>query len=438
MKKYIVLSLKSVCAIGLCAIVGFLLLLLVYAFPTSSIHKHIGQSTVIFLTERDYPRVHSWTDMWRDNYTDAIMIGHAGYEGRESILDKALFVYRTNASYQGNSLLPAETLIAVFSDDAYKDDPDFSFGRSNYSRYWHGYLILLKPLLCLFTYGQIRTINAVLQTILLILALYLMWKKNVKGMMIPFIVIWSVLIPMDTGALLQYSDIYYIYTFGSIVLLINFERLKTTNIVYYVFLGLGIATGYFDFLTYPIVALSIPLGIYLFLNHSSSIKEELVQMLVLSAFWGMGYLGMWACKWILVSIFTDVKIMDIVFRSIGKWTSNVSDLGESVTFFSTVIRLFSVVIVNPAFQVFILYTIVTGSLSIIFKKCKKRDFVVYGVLALYPFLWFAVVKSHSYSHYWFTHKDLIAFCFALMLMFSSNLALISKKGGSKKKKRMSH
>ena len=177
-KKYLIIFSKSIGVIALSAIVGFLLLLLVYTIPTSAIREHIRQSQDIFLTERDYPRVHSWTNMWRDNYTDALMIGHAGYEGEESTLDKTLFVYRNTASYQGNSLLPAETLIAVFADDSYADNPDFSFGRSDYSRYWHGYLVFLKPLLCLFTYGQIRTFNAILQAALLIAAPLMVFGVN--------------------------------------------------------------------------------------------------------------------------------------------------------------------------------------------------------------------------------------------------------------------
>ena len=33
--------------------------------------------------------------------------------------------------------------------------------QSNYGRYWHGYLAVLKPLLSLFTYEQLRVVNAV-------------------------------------------------------------------------------------------------------------------------------------------------------------------------------------------------------------------------------------------------------------------------------------
>ena len=85
--------------------------------------------------------------------------------------------------------------------------------------------------------------------------------------------------------------------------------------------------------------------------------------------------------------------------------------------------------------VFIIYTGLIALFSVIFKTWRKRDFAVYGVLSLFPALWFAVVKSHSYSHYWFTHKNLIVFCFALMLMFSSNFTLNAQNSFRQKKKK---
>lgn len=70
----------------------------------------------------------------------------------------------------------------------------------------------------------------------------------------------------------------------------------------YVFLIIGMATSYVDFLTYPFVSLGIPLVIWLILDNEEKVIQKLGKMVWNSGFWCAGYAGMWAGKWILGSI----------------------------------------------------------------------------------------------------------------------------------------
>ena len=62
-------------------------------------------------------------------------------------------------------------------------------------------------------------------------------------------------------------------------------------------------TVYFDFLTYPLVTLVYPLGIYLYF-HGGTPGKGIRGMVGNSAEWGVGYGGMWAAKWILADCLT--------------------------------------------------------------------------------------------------------------------------------------
>lgn len=49
---------------------------------------------------------------------------------------------------------------------------------------------------------------------------------------------------------------------------------------------LGMATGYFDFLTYPITALGLPLTMYLLLENDNKGKAK--KVIIYSIVWGTG------------------------------------------------------------------------------------------------------------------------------------------------------
>ena len=55
-----------------------------------------------------------------------------------------------------------------------------------YGKYWHGYLVFLRPLLTLLDYGKIRVLNGIVLTILLVIALYLLARRLSVGIALCF------------------------------------------------------------------------------------------------------------------------------------------------------------------------------------------------------------------------------------------------------------
>lgn len=456
-KKRLLLLLKCLGIIAVCAAVGLALLLAVYTLPTEPMQAHIRDTLDIFLDEGDYPRPHSWTKMWRDNFTDNIMLGNAAYGGDEPLLDKALSVYRTSVSYEGDNMMPSYALVAAYNDglaDFSGDESALVFARDDYARYWHGYLVFLKPLLSIMNYGNIRVLNGILQTALLLVALFMMWSRKQKGLIVPFILVWGTLIPTDTAACMQYSDIYYIYTIGTIVLIALYgkdtKRPLDADAFAFLFLALGIATSFFDFLTYPLVSLAVPLGAYLYIRLSAEpdtigtgnpgLRGDLLSMVWLSFLWGLGYVGMWACKWLLAIVFAGQGmgksgVAQSIASSIHYRMSSVTDQGKHISVFSTITSVFPVIINNPFFIASLVYIAILIALCFVFKKWSMRRGIVYALLAVYPFAWYAVVVNHSYVHYWFTYKELVITTFALMLMFTFGYEWFGKKRKAKPSKK---
>ena len=82
-KEYLRLGLKLCALIVFMTILGFLLLLAVYALPTAPMEKNLADSAEVFLREGSYPVTDILgADTRLDNYTDALMLLTAAYSRR--------------------------------------------------------------------------------------------------------------------------------------------------------------------------------------------------------------------------------------------------------------------------------------------------------------------------------------------------------------------
>ncbi len=72
------------------------------------------------------------------------------------------------------------------------------------------------------------------------------------------------------------------------------------NLMLYFFV-VGMVENFFDFLTYPIITLGIPLIVLLWLkirDESADLKENMIFTVKSSVSWGLGYALTWIAKWV--------------------------------------------------------------------------------------------------------------------------------------------
>jgi hypothetical protein len=131
---------KCIIIIILSGIICLGLLCFVYALPTENMEKDVKKS-IEMLEEQgpSYELIKGITSTRLDNYTDSIMLNTAIYNDEQSsILEKAVSGKRYEVS--GTTF---DSLIEYF-----KDGKSYTF--TSYERYWHGYLVVLKPFLIFF------------------------------------------------------------------------------------------------------------------------------------------------------------------------------------------------------------------------------------------------------------------------------------------------
>ena len=81
---------------------------------------------------------------------------------------------------------------------------------NDYARYWHGYLVLIRPLLIKLDYLQIRYVNVLIFFVLLGIT-FTMIKKKLGGLMASAFMVsimmgYAFLVPLS----LQFSSVFYI------------------------------------------------------------------------------------------------------------------------------------------------------------------------------------------------------------------------------------
>lgn len=386
-------------------IIGTLLLMLVYLLPTDIMYKNLKSSSALIHQETSYFNAYpNLRNTVQDNYTDALELSKAVYDGTESVIDKAMYAY-------GH-----QTVSDPFASLQDEMNTGIKGGRGGYTRYWHGYLLVLKPLLLIFNYNEIRYFNALFQLGLMVIVCLLLYKNNKKNFIIPYLFSMFAISFMTISKSLQYSCIFDIFNISMIIMLKYNDKLK--NHYLYYFLILGMCTSYFDFLTYPIATLGMSMITYIILNNKDN-KLLLKDIIIYSIMWGLGYGLMWGGKWLVGTLLTGENFFKSAMQAVE--TRSSSTIGDSkITYISVLYRNLGSYFSIPFIVIFVVLNI-----YYVIKLIKKFDInklkciFNYLLISMMPLAWYFVLKNHSYIHNFFTYRSLVVLLFAYLCFISS-------------------
>lgn len=396
LKKFIILYVVTylICCVSMC---------IVYALPQDRIRQHVAQSKEIFEEEGSYPRLISWRiSSQLDNFTDALMLLMAGYEGEGPFYQDAF--RNTFPAIEGNT--PTQTLIRIYTDE------DTEYIVNNYNRYWHGYLLYLKPLLCFFSYRGIRLLWGILQVSLTSIVLILFIRRRMVTEIVPFLAVYLFLDPAAMSLSLQHGIIFLLVVIQFLVILLFEETYAAREDIWlYHFFITGCLTSFFDFLTYPLVTFGIT-GAFIIYKYAKAGKDGFISFIKIFFTWGCGYVLFWAGKWVGGSIILKSNIIRDA-ASAMRFRSGYQTVDQSFSYLGVLFRNLG------ARWIFL------GILSLAFFICvwigktKRTDVQnkarLLILFALLPFVWYLVVANHSYEHFWFTFRELAVTVYVLVL-----------------------
>ena len=386
-------------------VAGTLALMAVYCLPVRPIQEHVRVSVDAFLEEGDNPFVlPGYKGASLDNTTDAIMLGNAVYQSEFPVYQAAMKAGRAELDNEHPQLALKKYL-----------NQDQGLTLTSYERYWHGYLVVLKPLLLVFNYGQIRILNGIVMAILVLLILRQLWKRDLRRGMLAFLLSVAGLFPMALPYSLQFSTSFYVGTGISLFLLYRYEKIKEKEQYIEMFFLAGALTSYVDFLTYPIYALGIPLVLCIVLDNEN-IGNELKRIVTCACSWGSGYLLMWAGKWLIGSALLKENIFaDALQTVMGRASGEVG--AEQISRIMAVLRNFYIYFNLYGVLLAGILILLVGIWCIRNRAVMKIDQALLLLLvAAGPICWYLVTANHAYIHYWFTFRNLSVSIFAFAMI----------------------
>jgi len=389
-------------------VTGFVLLMAVYCIPVTGV-KDSRQTAEIFRHEGDRPSVIlSLRGSTCDNYTDALMIAEAIFDDPQiSPLDKAIYVYRR-----------------ANSESATRDLADALEGGEMqwvipYARYWHGFLVFLRPMVLLFGYADMRMLMCSIQMLAFAAIIAALVRKNKPELVVPFFALMMTLSPMGTMLSIQYFAVFVIMAAAVLVVLYQDAWLREGARYYYFFVLAGMLTSYLDFLTYPLVTLCIPLMLALYQH----LDEKNLFGFVAAACvcWGIGYAGFWVLKWIAGWLLTGENM---VWTALSHTRFHVSaEEVDSGSRLQTLVENVAVVC-HPGYLVLYLGAAAAGIVRFVRSRCSAAALLSGGrplflLISLAPFVWWGITVTHSYLHDLFTYRLIIITVFGVLSWIAS-------------------
>lgn len=386
-------------------IFGFLLMVMTYSLPNDNVNEMVTGNEIVFppqnILYKDYT-----TSL--DLYTEKVILSELSFYNQNlSLTQNAMSVYGTS----GNEAYDQY----VSGDESCVD---------GYARYWHGNLVPLKILFLFFDYYTIKILEYFFEFILLIAVIKACIENNLKNYIVPFLLGLFFIHPEVIGLSFQFSTVYDIMLIA-IFIQIKFKDIlfKKERLLYY-FLIVGMATSFFDLLTYPLLSFGGPMIFYLLLERDKkSLKDNLKSILMFGFIWAIGFFGMWFSKWVIASLVLNQNIIvDGIINTLIRTSSTEFTRIDAVLSNMFIYKKKSYAIIMILISAYYIKRIIAARRNITYDDLKRV--LPYAAIAALPFIWYFLLSNHSYIHFWFTYRELFIFFFALMCAVEN---LLNKK-----------
>lgn len=425
--------LKYICIFIVTVIILFFSLVITSMIPKNAIKENMLESTEFFKKNSGIEAVQSRREYsYLHLYADSVLL---------------------NIIYSIDTTNPIESsLWCNFYQKLYVDiNNDFINVVENdiapnqqYLRYWHGSMILLRPLFTILNIEQIYILNAIVMLLLLIWLMIVLWKKSKK-----LAIIFCISIIMVAMALvpfcLEYTWTFLIMLITSIIA-INIEKNNEKKLGI-LFLISGIFTCFFDFLTTELITILVPIVLILIIRKKEerlkSFKEGIIFLIKYCMLWALGYVGMWGAKWWISSIILNINAMDYVKEEAMLRVNGLQGLSSKTQMYQGAIfknfqTLYPINIMKKESD---LLKIIIACLIILlvlldWKKIKKMWFpALLFLIAMTPYCRYLILANHSFRHSFFTFRSQMISIIAIIWAISEalNYDLIFKEIKLKKK-----
>ncbi len=395
--------------------IGLLLEVLVYMIPTDRIRANIANGIDIYHSETNfYMYSDGYLSTMNDNDSDSVILGETAYSSGNPLVDALESKYPIIETDEWQPRINNTIAYSHFNDDEFSYYP--------YSRYWHGYVTILKPFFYFFDFADARVFNYIFQLLAYIIVGYLLAAKIHPRYLIAYFSLLVVFNPVIIALAFQYSPCTYIMLITMMILL-KFQGVIADGRFMWVFMLSGILTAYFDFLTFPFVTLGVPSVLLLLTEDSNIVKMR--KCFFSGLFWCVGYVGMWAGKWVLSSLILNRNVIEEAAEYVSNRTGNSDPLTTRSDAFMAVcgvLMKWPYLLIGVALICFVVVKYIIPAVKAGNLRKMFTGFAPFVFVAMYGVIWILFTYEHCYENQKFTYRELGITVFALLagMLFAGN------------------
>ena len=340
-----------------------------------------------------------------DNFTSVLILKTAAYTGEEDLLTRTFGGMRTDMPAQDG-----ESHWEAFCQ--YADGSESPTGGLSYTRYWHGYTLPLRLLLCVLDLANIQMLLFGVQLALWFGVLALMVRRGLHALIPGMFLSYFLLVPSAVGVCLQYIPVTLLTLLACAALLSGERAIDRAVTLPGFFALIGLLTNYVDLLTFPLLTLGFPLVMLLAmrLRTQESGGRLLALTIACCAAWAVGFGGMWVLKWVLTAaVFGWERLGSIVAQATLRASSGSN--GETFSRLSVVVRNFDVFLAKASYLLLIGLAVLATLAPAVRRAVRDRHvrldpraLTLLVVLAV-PIVWYLVLANHAYDHTYYTYRN---------------------------------
>ena len=402
---------RAVLSAAIALVLLFLLLLGAYALPGEPVRANIAKSVPLLQEEGLYPEFFGFKLFQMDNYTDTIMLFEAASADETSPLQAMM----TSTAYNVDNFETLPDDLAAYLDARAegKTGADIGLEPFSYARYWHGYLIWLRPLLLFLTYGQVRVANYLLFAALACVLLWQLgracgWRAAV-WFAVSQILVSCFFVPRQ----MQFFTCFAV-AYAACIWVLAWPRTPDSLAVGLVVTG--VCTAFLDLLVTPILTLGLPLAVWL-LDRRVQEDTPLRRCGVVcggALCWGAGYALCWASKWVLASLVTGQDIIGDALHQASVRTSADTWHGMELTWGNIIRFVWDTLSSHGLLIPLLLLAVICIAAFVLCLRSREALLCALplALTALSAPAWLCLLRTHSIQHGWFTWRALGVTLFA--------------------------
>ena len=405
------------------------LLCMSYLIPVNE--RNMKESSELLVQEGVFPNYTGNDEKYigQDNYTDSLMLNIISTMSKDKNILKSVMQmnYRMEDDGDFNSV---NDLYYLYESANTKH----LFDTVSYARYWHGYVVYLKPLMFILNFSQLRVFMTVCIYTLLIICIYCIATKIGIKYSIGFLAGFILVDINHICYSVQYFNVFAL-TLGMLIFIATRTEEKLySNFEMYNFIFGGIIC-FVDLLTTPIITFGlcgILFFVYFAIRGDFTIKEVVKKNIKAGIAWVGGYVIIWGTKWMLGSIIIGRNVFLDALKLAEVRTSVVPDGFSSFDWIKyDFVSNFNFLFRSDFKKEIMLIFIIIGVIAVIKYNSHPKwiNIIMLLLFAGIPYIWYIGLKNHSGIHAFFTYRNQIL---TIVCVFEILIYCIDEKRVAKK------